>query len=118
MEQVEIERARLMMVHLGGREQSIALGVRATEGGDVLEVLSLADEELDDKKVIAALASNGRPRLVGFVTIDVDERPHLFARAANLMETLDDDELDRMITATARLADDWEARQSQGGDKW
>ncbi len=101
-----------------GREQSVALAVRETAGGDVLEVLSLADERLDDKKFVAALAQNGQPRLAGFVTLDVNGQPHLFARAANLVETLDDDELDRMLLATARLADDWEARQSQGGDQW
>lgn len=117
-EQLEVAGVRLMMVHLAGREQSVALAVRETGGGDVLEVLSLADERLDDKKFVAALAQNGQPRLAGFVTLDVNGQPHLFARAANLVETLDDDELDRMLLATARLADDWEARQSQGGDQW
>lgn len=114
----DADGATFMFVHLGGREQSVGLNVRATEGGDVLEVLSLADVELSDKKAIAALAANGRPRLAGFVTLEVDGTPHLFARAANLVETLDDDEVDRMIQAAARLADDWEARQSQGGDQW
>lgn len=117
-EQLEVAGVRLMMVHLAGREQSVALAVRDTNGGDVLEALSLADAGMDDKKFVAALARNGQPGLAGFITLDVEGRPHLFARAANLLETLDDDELERMLVTTARLADDWEARQSQGGDKW
>lgn len=118
LENADHGSAKLLFVHLGGREQSVALCVRDTESGEVVEVLSVADAAIDDKKTIAALAANGKPGLAGFVTIDVEGGTHLFARAANLMETLDDDELARMVNAAARLADDWEARQSQGGDQW
>ena len=117
-EHERLGEALLVWMHLSGREQAVALAVRTLGDEQVLECLSLADAELSDTKLVSALATNGQPRLAGLVCIKEGETNYLFARASNLVSTLDDGELDRMLRATARLADDWESRHTQGGDQW
>lgn len=108
---------RAAWVHLDGREQAVGLCVRSYEGMFVLEVLSEADTTIDDKKLVAALAINGEPGLAGLHLIDVGEGPQLFARAANLVDTMSDAELRAMISSAAKLADEWESKHTRGEDK-
>ena len=113
------EGIRLLMVNLHPRLQAVALLVREPEENlRIVEALSFAGQNPSDAQVVNALATNGRPGGAGLVTIEVEGTCYLFARATNLLESLDDVELVRTVRHCAHLADAWEARHTGGEDQW
>ncbi len=104
-----------LCVDLVGRKQTVAVGAV----GDVVEVLSVADDQLDSERIIHALSMNAEPGAAGLMLLtDVEGSERLVARAANFLETLGDGELQRIVVECARRADEWEAAHYGGEDRW
>lgn len=108
------DNVHYVRVDLTGRKQTVALEVV----GDTVEAVSIADSEMPDERVLRALNTNFAPGIAGLMLYeDPDGATWLLARAANLLETMSDGELHRLIVETARRADEWEA-QFHEEDRW
>jgi hypothetical protein len=108
------EQAAYLRVDLSGRRHAVAV-VRRHE---FVEALALADTSIDPDRLIDALRENKNPGVAGLAVVASDTgSPLLMARAANLLSTLHDSELHRVLHDAGRRADAWEAR-FHGGDRW
>lgn len=106
--------ALFIRVDLVGRTQTVALFRRE----QLVIALSIADNDAAADKLPEALRANASPGVAGLALHRRSEgQPYLVARAANLIDTLDDNELRRLVLETARRADEWEARY-HGEDRW